>query len=102
MNKKKNKYTIIVDTREQCPIIWKENDNIAGTIVKKLDVGDYSILGLETVISIERKGSCSEFAKNILESRFFRELQKLNDNYKYAFLLFSKTKSRCHQNGKMY
>ena len=44
-------YTIVVDSREQDKL-WDKD-----VIVKKLDVGDYSILGEEARISIERKCS---------------------------------------------
>jgi len=81
------KYTIICDTREQLPIIWRESSTIAGTIRQKLDSGDYSILGLENVVTVERKGSAAEFAKNVLEDRFYRELERLNTQYKYVFLI---------------
>jgi len=81
-----SKFTIVCDTREQLPIVWRESQAVAGTLRKKLDVGDYSILGMEDVLAIERKGTCQEFAHNILEDRFYRELERLN-LYKYAFLI---------------
>jgi len=75
-------FTIIVDTREQTPWTF-ENYTVAN---KKLDTGDYSVLGLEDIFTIERKKSVSEVANNISESRFDKELERLK-LYKHKFLL---------------
>jgi DNA excision repair protein ERCC-4 len=66
--------TAIVDTREQ--MAW---DLAPMQIVSKgLDVGDYSILGLESVIAIERK-SLADFVMccGSERERFQRELDRL-------------------------
>lgn len=76
-------FTIIVDTREQQPWTF---DNYA-TAKKKLDTGDYSIVGLEHLLGIERKKSISEFANNIVEKRFIDVVTRLS-RLKYPFLLF--------------
>lgn len=54
---KKNKFTIIRDTREQKGKGWafRASANCNGMEEKKLDVGDYAIKGLEDLIMIERK-----------------------------------------------
>lgn len=75
-------FTIIIDTREQQP--WVFNHYV--TANKKLDTGDYSIEGLESLLAIERKKSVSEFANNITESRFKDVIERLQ-NIKYSFLL---------------
>jgi hypothetical protein len=75
-------FTIIVDTREQQP--WSFN-NFAKAH-KKLDTGDYSIEGLQHLLAIERKKSVSEFATNIVESRFYDVVIRLSQ-LKYSFLL---------------
>jgi hypothetical protein len=75
-------FTIIIDTREQQPWTF---DNYA-TAHKKLDTGDYSIEGLETILGIERKKSVSEFANNIIESRFKDVVFRMSQ-LKYSFLL---------------
>ena len=75
-------FTIIIDTREQTP--WTFDNYV--TASKKLDTGDYSILGMEDIFTIERKKSVSEVANNISESRFDKELIRLK-NYKHKFLL---------------
>lgn len=77
-----NNFTIIVDTREQQP--WSF-DHYAKAH-RKLDTGDYSIEGLENIITIERKKSSSEFATNIIESRFKDVIMRLSQ-FKYSFLL---------------
>lgn len=77
-----NDFTIIVDTREQQP--WHFEHYAKAN--KKLDTGDYSIEGLETLLAIERKKSVSEFANNVTESRFIDVVDRLS-NMKYAFLL---------------
>lgn len=75
-------FTIVVDTREQQP--WSF-DHFAKAH-KKLDTGDYSIDGLQHLLAIERKKSVSEFANNIVESRFKDVIIRLSQ-LKYSFLL---------------
>jgi len=77
-----NNFTIIIDTREQQPWVF---DNYV-TASRKLDTGDYSIEGLEHLLCIERKKSASEFANNIIESRFKDVIMRMS-NMKYSFLL---------------
>jgi ERCC4-type nuclease len=77
-----NNFTIIVDTREQQPWVFESYT----TANKKLDTGDYSIEGLEHLICVERKKSASEFANNVVESRFKDVIMRMS-NIKYAFLL---------------
>lgn len=75
-------FKIVIDTREQQP--WFFDEYL--TTVAKLDTGDYSIAGMEDVICIERKKSVSEFANNIVESRFKDVIQRLQ-TIKYSFVL---------------
>ena len=77
-----NNFTIIVDTREQQPWIFKDYAKAH----KKLDTGDYSIEGLENTLTIERKKSSSEFATNVVESRFKDVVMRLSQ-FKYSFIL---------------
>jgi hypothetical protein len=74
-----NKYTVIRDTREQEGQGWffDRKDRCLGTQVCKLDTGDYSLVGYEKVFTIERKGAVAEWAKNLCEKRFERELQRM-------------------------
>lgn len=82
INNTYNNFTIIVDTREQQPWTF---DNYAKAH-RKLDTGDYSVEGLEHLLTIERKKSSSEFATNIVESRFKDVVMRLSQ-FKYSFLL---------------
>jgi ERCC4-type nuclease len=78
----KNDFTIIVDTREQQP--WSfENYSIAN---RKLDTGDYSVEGLETLLAIERKKSINEIANNIIEPRFKDVIDRLS-KIKHSYIL---------------
>jgi hypothetical protein len=58
---KPSPFTVVVDTREQMPFKFRDIDDHRGHVLevattrRKLDAGDYSILGLEQEISIERK-----------------------------------------------
>ena len=79
---KSTDFTIIIDTREQQP--WTFNNHTVAN--RKLDTGDYSIEGLENILCIERKKSASEFANNIVESRFKDVLMRMNQ-LKYSFIL---------------
>jgi ERCC4-type nuclease len=71
--------TIIVDTREQKPMDF----SVYGykTISKKLDQGDYSVVGYEDEIAIERKASASELAGNLGKGyeRFRREWERMDE-----------------------
>ena len=67
-------FTIIVDTREQTP--WEFGFH--NTAKRKLDTGDYSMEGFESLFTIERKRSVSEIANNLSESRFKDVLDRLS------------------------
>jgi hypothetical protein len=47
------------------------------TAKRKLDTGDYSMEGFESIFTIERKKSVSEIANNITESRFKDVLERM-------------------------
>jgi len=87
-----SQYTVCRDTREHQGQGWEfaPSKSCAGTETVKLDTGDYSIKGLETKFVIERKASTSEFAANVFQDRFERELQRL-DQFDHAFLLLEFT-----------
>jgi hypothetical protein len=57
-----------------------------GQIEKKLDTGDYSIVGLEDIFVIERKGSIGEFYQNMVEKRFEAELARLEE-FRWPFVI---------------
>lgn len=68
---------VIADTREKLPWSFDNSEQIE-VVTAKLDTGDYSILGLENKLCIERKRSVSELAGNITQSRFERELERMS------------------------
>lgn len=77
---------ILVDSREQ--ISWKFPSH--KTMIKALKTGDYSIEGLEDKFVIERKGSIAEWAGNITQKRFIKELDRLSQmDHPYIFLEFN-------------
>lgn len=82
------KYTVIRDTREHRDKGWTfaGSTRCVGTETTKLDTGDYSLKGMEELFCIERKGSVSEFARNVTENRFEKELKRL-ESFKYPFII---------------
>jgi ERCC4-type nuclease len=76
------KLDIIVDTREQDPL-WIKGTNNTNIIVKKLNVGDYSVEGFEDLFCIERKSPMDAFG-TITKGhvRFNKELERAK-NLKY-------------------
>lgn len=81
-------YIVLRDTREKPGQgwQWRKSKYCAGTVARKLDTGDYTLEGLEDYVTIERKGSISEWAKNVTEARFERELQRMDD-MRHAWIL---------------
>ena len=72
--------TAIIDTREQLPYDLAP----MRSVVRGLDVGDYSLVGLESVVRIERK-SLADFVQccGRERPRFLRELTRLR-GFEYA------------------
>lgn len=72
---------IAIDSREQRAYPFE------GAVVKKLETGDYSLLGLEHEISVERKTKSDAY--NSLgggRARFLRELQRMR-SFRYAAIV---------------
>ena len=88
MPKKQINYKVIKDTREQEGWFFRPFDNCSGMINKKLDTGDYSIVGLEDKICIERKGCVEELALNLGsgKARFLREIERMAD-FPHKFII---------------
>ena len=88
-----NKFTIIRDTREKDANGWRWNKSTKcdGTIDGKLDTGDYTLLGMENFVIIDRKGRVTEWAKNVFEKRFERELIRLKNDFTYSYILLEFT-----------
>lgn len=84
--------TILVDTREQNPYIFKGYK----TLRRGLKFGDYTLQGKSAVVVIERKSLADLFgtlARKHNFTRFCRELEGLK-KVKYAFLLVEATPER--------
>lgn len=82
---------IIRDTREKIGY-WDFSFFGHDEKVTKLDTGDYSLVGYENILCIERKKSTSEIATNIGKDckRFEAELLRMKDfKHKYLILEFS-------------
>ena len=75
---KKDKFTIIIDSREQKPYYFKRS------VVKNLKSGDYSVAGLEDKITIERKTKSDAYGTiGKGRKRFKKELENfINYDYK--------------------
>jgi len=82
------KLVIIRDSREKRGWKFNASANCGGTIVHKLAAGDYSIVGLEKYIVIERKESMDELCANLgrERARFMRELERMAD-VRHKFLI---------------
>lgn len=85
------KYTVVRDSREQSNY-WEfpESPWCNKTIEAGLKTGDYSLLGMEKFFTIERKASTGEFATNVCEKRFTRELERM-DKMDQAYLILEFT-----------
>lgn len=88
-NKDITEINIIADTREKNGWTFSSSKLIKNIEQKKLDTGDYSIVGYETEFAIERKASTSEIATNLTEKRFDDVLGRLTVfTYKYIICEF--------------
>ena len=87
-----DKFKVIRDTSEKQGFGWwfREDDRCDGTIVQNLNTGDYTIKGAEDIFVIERKRNTGEFAINIFEDRFYRELERL-DSFEHPFMILEFT-----------
>ena len=76
--------TIVVDQREQAPLVFTRLASVPGTLA----AGDYSVAGLEHLISIERKSidDLSNCCMGANRDRFERELLRLR-GYRFKRLL---------------
>ena len=93
---RKKEFTIIRDTREQNGYSFTPYDSgkwkCLGHIDKKLETGDYSLVGLEDHVCIERKASTAEMAVNFGKdkTRFMEEIDRMRYyDHRYIVLEFS-------------
>jgi len=101
---------ILVDSREQLPFDFSLFPNwIAGEQTATLPCADYSILGMESLVALERK-SLSDLVGSLMtgRERFLRMCERMT-TYKYRAIIvessYSSVKSpyheytQCHPNG---
>lgn len=83
-----NKFIVLRDTKEKEGKGWQFSSSqyCGGTMKQSLKTGDYTILGYEDKLCIERKGCISEFAGNLMEERFYKELDRM-ELFKYSYLI---------------
>lgn len=88
-------YNVIRDTREKKGYGWtflphtvkRRPPFCSGMIIQKLNVGDYSLVGYEDILTIERKEDFGELWLNYSErDRFERELDQMS-KLKYSYVL---------------
>lgn len=76
---------IVIDTREQQPYVYP------GAEVKTLPSGDYSVVGLEDQVAVERKTKADAYCSLGCErARFRREVERLA-LYDYAAIVIEDT-----------
>lgn len=85
-------YHVIRDSREQENNGWvfSPSKNCEGMTTQKLKTGDYTIKGYEKDIIVERKGALTEWAHNVNEKRFERELERLEE-FRWPFIILEFT-----------
>jgi len=71
--------TVVVDTREKIPWEFAGSKTITNFVSQKVDTGDYAILGLEDMLCLERKRSVEEFAGNVTQKRFWKEVERMKE-----------------------
>lgn len=83
-NPRHPRFSVVVDTREQRPYHFP----MVPTERRTLKVGDYSVVGMETEVAVERK-SLSDFAATALRGaeRFERELAVLGGYWRAAVVI---------------
>lgn len=80
------KFEVIRDTREQRGWTFPVKGRCLGTVVETMKEGDYTLKGWEDRLCIERKGGVAEFAGNITQKRFEKELERM-EKYEFPFML---------------
>ena len=81
-------YKVIKDTREQDGWFFSEYDKCDGMEIDTLHTGDYTLMGFEEVVCVERKASVSEIATNLGKKKkaFYSEIERMKD-FSFRFLL---------------
>lgn len=81
-----SKHRVLRDTREQQGWNFVPSSRCLGTVEATLTSGDYTLEGYEHLLTIERKATTAEWAKNVCKERFVRELERL-EAYRWPFLI---------------
>jgi len=97
-------YSVIRDSREKDGFGWifekqldtKKPPRCNGTIVQKLDTGDYSVVGYEDLICIERKDDYGELWVNYSNRATFEEEMERMSNIKYRYILIESILTKDH------
>lgn len=84
------RFTVIKDTREQDGWSFGAGKSCAGMDIGTLKTGDYTLRGYENILTIERKGSVAEFAANITQARFEKELERMRE-FEFPFMVLEFT-----------
>lgn len=86
--KKKIKPKLLIDTREKTPFSFDGDDDFSSVEYCKIDAGDYTIDGLQGIVSVERKASADELLNNFIENkqRIYAEFERMKD-YKLKFIV---------------
>jgi DNA excision repair protein ERCC-4 len=81
----KDDFGIVVDTREKAP--WNFEEGGFFTVRKALPAGDYSIIGMEHEVAVERK-TLNDFVNTVIwyRDRFTEEMIKLAP-YRYKMIV---------------
>jgi ERCC4-type nuclease len=83
---------VLIDTREQAPFDFTAYNNwIAGQSVATLPTGDYTVLGMESVMALERK-SLNDLVSTLMHNRerFIRACERLAE-LRYKAILIEAT-----------
>ena len=79
--------TIITDSREKNPYMFKDS------VTRKLDTGDYSIVGYEYQVCVERKTKTDAYGTiGKGRTRFIKELQRMTE-FEYAAIVIESSLS---------
>lgn len=86
------KPVVVIDTREQAPFDFAGTSNwIGGTTRHKIDAGDYSVVGMESLLRLERK-SLTDLITTLMQGRkrFFKACETLA-RFQHSALLVEAT-----------
>jgi ERCC4-type nuclease len=85
--------SVIIDSREQLPYTFERFSNWVGkTVTDGLKTADYSLIGYESIIAVERKTLC-DIVGSLMSGRerFLREMERLS-TFKYKCLVIEATR----------